>query len=279
MIEALSEPFFQRVLLAGLLASLACGVIGSYVVARRVASLAGGLAHAAFGGVGLGYWLGAPPLLGAALFGIAAAIGVGTMERHARGSIDLWVSAAWAVGMALGIVFISLSPGYAPDLMSYLFGSLLFVPWEYVAVVAAVDLFLLACVGLLYDAFLAVSFDDEFAEVSGLPATALSLGLLALTALAIVTLIRVVGIILAIALLTLPAAAARRFTPRLSRMMALASLLCAVAVVAGLAVSYQLGVAANVDVPPGPLIVLAAAAVYALSAFATRKRHHGGTRA
>jgi zinc transport system permease protein len=266
MLEALSLPFFQRVLIAGLLASVACGVIGSYVVARRMSSLAGGLAHAAFGGVGLGYLLGFPPMLGAAVFGVAAALGVGSLERRAGASFDVWISAAWAVGMSLGIVFIALAPGYAPDLMSYLFGSLLFVSWEYVAVIAALDVLILFSVWMLFDAFQAVCFDEEFAEVAGLPAERLSLALLALAALAIVTLIRVVGIILAVALLTLPAAAARAWSHRLSHMMAIASALCALAITVGLALSYALSARLDLAIPPGALIVLVAVAIYAVSA-------------
>ena len=231
-----------------------------------MSSLAGGLAHAAFGGVGLGYWLGFSPMTGAALFGVAAALGIGALERRAGASFDVWVSAAWALGMALGILFISLAPGYAPDLLTYLFGSLLFVPWEYVAVVAALDALILLCVWLFYDSFRAVCFDEEFAEVAGLPAERLSLGLLALTALAIVTLIRVVGIILAIALLTLPAAAARRWSHRLGHMMAIAVALCATAITGGLLLSYALSDAFDASVPPGPLVILVATALYAVSA-------------
>jgi zinc transport system permease protein len=268
MLEALTLPFFQRVLLAGLLASLACGVIGTYVVAKRIASLSGGLSHAAFGGVGLGYLAGFPPMLGAAGFGLLAALVVGIAQRRLGSGIDTLVSMVWSVGMALGIVFVALAPGYAPDLMSYLFGSLLFVPWDYVIAIGVLDLLILVAVLLFHRVFEAVCFDDEFAEVAGLPAEGVFLGLLALTALAIVTLIRVVGVILAIALLTIPAATARPWVESLRAMMLLSVALCAVSTVGGLLLAYGLSQGIGLSAPPGPLIILLAAFFYALSAAA-----------
>jgi len=275
MLEALGLPFFQRVLLAGLLASLAAGVIGTYVVAKRIASLSGGLSHAAFGGVGLGYLAGFSPMLGAAGFGLLAGLVVGIAQRRLGSGIDTLVSMVWSVGMALGIIFVALAPGYAPDLMSYLFGSLLFVPWEYVIVIGALDLLIVIAVVLFHRAFEAVCFDEEYAEVAGLPAEGVFLGLLALTALAIVTLIRVVGVILAIALLTIPAATARPWVQSLRAMMLLSVALCAGSTVGGLLLAYGLSQSIGLSAPPGPLIILLAALFYALSAAAraaTRRR-------
>jgi zinc transport system permease protein len=276
MLEALALPFFQRVLLAGLLASVACGVIGSYVVARRIASLSGGLSHAAFGGVGLGYLAGFPPMLGAAGFGLVAGLIIGIAQRRLRTGLDTLVSMVWATGMALGIVFVALAPGYAPDLMSYLFGSLLLVPWEYVALVAVLDAAIVLAVLLFHRQFEAVCFDEEFAEVAGVPAEGVFLGLLALSALAIVTLIRVVGVILAIALLTIPAATARPWVTSLRAMMALAIALCAASTVGGLFLSYGLSESFGISVPPGPLIVLLAALGYGASAALRAASTRGG---
>lgn len=265
MIEALSLPFFQRVLLAGLLASLACGVIGTYVVAKRITSLAGGLSHAAFGGVGLGFLIGIPPMAGATAFGILAGLVVGLVYRRLRSSLDSVISMVWSVGMALGIVFVALAPGYAPDLTSYLFGSLLFAPWDYVILVAALDALLLLVVFLLYKEFQAVTFDEEFAEVAGVRVEAVFLTLLGLTSLAIVTLIKVVGVILAIALLTIPAATARQWANGLGRMMVLSTVLAAGCTTAGLLLSYGLSASHDLSVPPGPLVVLLAAALFGVS--------------
>ena len=227
MIDALGEPFFQRVLLAGLLASVACGVIGSLVVAKRISSLSGGISHAAFGGVGLGYLLGFDPTLGAALFGVVAGVVIGLAYRRVRSGLDMLISMVWAVGMALGILFVALAPGYAPDLTSYLFGSLLLVPWQYVAWIAAVD---------------------------------------------VVVLMRVVGVILAIALLTLPAATSRQWTRSLPPMMLGATAVSAACTLGGLLLSYQLADAAAISAPPGPLVVLIAAALFALSSSLRRLR-------
>ncbi|MGH0037351.1 MAG: metal ABC transporter permease [Myxococcota bacterium] len=271
MIEALALPFFQRVVLAGLLASVACGVVGTYVVARRMSSMSGGLAHAAFGGVGLGYFLGFDPMLGAVGFGLAAGAVCALAYRRIGSGLDTLVSMVWAVGMALGIVFIALTPGYAPDLTTYLFGNLLWVSWDYVAVVAGLDLLILVVVWRYHRAFQALCFDEEFAEVSGLPVERLFLLLVALVALSIVTLIRVVGVILAIALLTIPAVVARQWRGTLPGMMAVASLLCGGCVLGGLFGSYWLSASRGLEIPPGPLVILIAAALYGLSS-ALRRR-------
>jgi zinc transport system permease protein len=265
VIEALSLQFFQRVLLAGLLASVACGVIGTYVVAKRISSISGGLSHAAFGGVGLGYLLGFEPMIGATAFGLFAGLIVGLAYRRWRSGLDTLISMVWSVGMALGILFVALAPGYAPDLTSYLFGSLLFVSWDYVALVAVLDLVVVAAVALLFKEFQAVSFDEEFAEVAGVPVEPLFLGLIALCSLAVVTLIRVVGAILAIALLTIPAAIGQQWAPSLGRMMAIAVLVSAGCTVTGLFLSYWLSDAFGLSAPPGPLIVLTATVLYAVS--------------
>ncbi len=272
MIEAFSTPFFQRVLIAALLASVACGVIGSYVVAKRISSLCGGLAHSAFGGVGLGYLLGFSPMLGAAGAGLLASVIIGTAYRRLGSSLDTVIALVWSVGMALGVLFVALAPGYTPDLSSYLFGSLLLVPWEYVALVGALDVLVVGVAWLLHKELQAVAFDEEFAEVSGLPVEPLFLLLLALSALSIVTLIRVVGIILAIALLTVPAAIASHWRTTLGSIMVLAIAICAVSLVAGLLLSWQLSLDAGLSLPPGPLAIVCLAGAYGASSWARRLR-------
>jgi zinc transport system permease protein len=268
VIEALGLPFFQRVLVAGLLASVACGIIGTYVVAKRIASISGGLAHAAFGGVGLGYLLGFSPMLGAAGFGLLAGLAIGVAARRLRAGLDTLIATVWSVGMALGVVFVALAPGYAPDLTSYLFGSLLFVPSSYVALIGLLDVAIVLTVFPLFKEFQAVSFDEEFAEVAGVRVEAFFLLLLALTSLAIVTLIRLVGVILAIALLTIPAAIGRQWSSSLGRMMLIATAVCATCTTAGLLLSYGLSDTFDLSVPPGPLIILVAVALYGASSVA-----------
>jgi zinc transport system permease protein len=264
--EALSYPFFQRALMAGLLASIACGVVGSLVVVRRIASISGGLSHAAFGGVGLGFLVGFDPLLGALGFGVVSALGIGMAELRLRQGLDTLIAMIWAVGMALGIIFVSLAPGEPPDLLGYLFGNILLVSPKYLLLVVVLDLLIVAVVTILFQKLRAVSFDEEFAWVIGVPVAPLFLLLLILVALTVVILIRVVGVILVIALLTIPAAMARHWTDHLSRMMVLAVGIGAASITFGLFLTYGLSARFGIDLPTGPAIILLAALLFALSA-------------
>lgn len=264
--EALSYPFFQRALMAGLLASVACGVVGSLVVVRRIASISGGLSHAAFGGVGLGFLVGFDPLLGALGFGVASALGIGVAELRLRQGMDTLIAMIWAVGMALGIVFVSLAPGEPPDLLGYLFGNILLVSPKYLLLVLVLDVMIVAVVAALFRKLRAVSFDEEFAWVIGVPVAPVFLLLLTLVALTVVILIRVVGVILVIALLTIPAAIARHWTDHLSRMMVTATAIGAFSIALGLFLTYGLSAGSGIDLPTGPAIILLAALLFGLSA-------------
>ncbi|HOD85559.1 MAG TPA: metal ABC transporter permease [Methanoculleus sp.] len=257
MLEVLGFEFFRNALLAGVLASIACGIIGTYVVVRRMVSVSGGISHAAFGGVGLGYYLGIDPLLGAAVFTVATALGMGVLEIRARQQMDTIIGAVWAAGMALGILFVYLTPGFAPDLFSYLFGNILLVPQGDVLLMAVLVAIIVAIVGLFYLEFQAVTFDPDYARVMNLPVERLSLLLLVLVALTVVMLIRVVGIILVIALLTIPAAISRLYTGRVWSMMLLAIGLGALFTLIGIGLSYVL------NVPSGATIILVSTAAYA----------------
>lgn len=272
ILEALEFSFFRRALVAGLLASITCGVVGTYVVVKEVASISGGLAHAAFGGIGLGYLLGFPPMLGAAGFGVLSGLGIGVGYRHLEQGLETLVMIVWSVGMALGIVFIAAVPGYAPDLTTYLFGNILFVTPLYLWLTALLNVVLLATVVLLYRELQGVAFDEEFAEIVGVRVGAMVLLLLGLTSLAVVVLIRVVGVLLVVALLTIPAATARHWARGLRGMMLLATGAGALAIVAGLFIAYWLSAAFGVEVPTGPLIVLISAAGFGLSLLARGSR-------
>lgn len=267
--EVLSQPFFVRVLAAGLLASIPAGVIGTLIVVKKMSSITGGLAHAAFGGVGLAHLLGFYPLYGAAGFGILSGLGVAAAHRK-RVSLDTAISMVWSVGMALGILFISMAPGYAPDLTTYLFGSILFASWDYVLLVALLDVIIVVTVVLLYDVFVALSFDEEFAEIVGVRVGLLWVVLMTLVALSVVALIRVVGVIMAIALLTVPAATARHWVGSLAGMMAVGSALAAAGTLCGILGSYFLSEALALSVPTGPLIVVIIAGLYGVSHLAHR---------
>ncbi len=248
MLEVLQYEFMRNALIAGLLAAVACGIIGVYVVVKRVVFISGGIAHASFGGIGLGYLLGINPVLGAMFFAIASALGMGLVTKRTRLPEDTAIGILWAMGMALGIIFISLTPGYTPDLFSYLFGNILTVPAFDLMLMLILDVVIIAVVLLLYKEFLLLSFDEEFSTIAGVPTQRLYLLLLCLIALTVVVLIRVVGIILVIALLTIPAALARQFTHSIKKMMLLAILAGAVFTFSGLWLSYLLDLASGATI-------------------------------
>lgn len=256
MIEALGFEFFRNALIAGLLASIACGVIGSFVVVKRMASLAGGISHAAFGGIGLGYFLGIDPLAGAAAVALGTSAGTAWIRMKAHQHLDTLVGAVWATGMAAGILFIYITPGFAPDLFSYLFGNILLVPRETLLVMAVLTAGICGIVAILYPRLVAVTFDEEYASVMDLHPDRIMVILLLLTGLTVVMLIQIVGIILVIALLTLPAATARLFSHSMKELIVGASLLGIVFTTTGIWLSYAF------DIPSGATIVIVSACIY-----------------
>lgn len=259
-LTALAEhAFLRHALVAGLLAAVACGVIGPFVVVRRIAFLAGGIAHAVLGGMGAAYYFGYSPVAGAAVAAVGAALLVGWIRRAAGAREDTLIGALWAAGMAVGLLFIARTPGYNADLMSYLLGGILAVRPALLGWMAALDLVIVVLVALYYRRLVAASFDGEFATLRGMPVAGLDLLLLVIVSLAVVLLIQVVGLILVMALLTLPAAAGGLWAATLGGMMAGALAVGAFSVVTGLAVSYA------TDLPAGATIVLTATAVYVAS--------------
>ena len=274
MIEAfLSHPFLRLALLAGLLASIPCGVVGSFVVIRRISYIAGAIAHSVLAGLGLVHYLevvhgfsACSPMLGAVISALLAALVIGWVSLHLRQREDTVIGAVWAIGMATGIVFISLTPGYTTDLMSYLFGNILMVTPADLWLIAALDVIVLATVALFHKQMLAVCFDSEFATLRGVHIKRFYFLLLTLTALTVVLLVSVVGIILVIALLTLPAATANLFARRLGQMMALATLLCAISTTGGLVLSY------GPDLPAGAVTILLTGAIYFTAVVLRRDR-------
>ncbi|MBN2645799.1 MAG: metal ABC transporter permease [Desulfuromonadaceae bacterium] len=251
--------FLLYAFVGALLASVACGIVGSYVVVRRIGYMAGGIAHAVLGGMGLAYFLGQPPMSGALLSALAAALLISWVNHCASQQEDTIISALWAVGMATGILFIARTPGYNVDLMSYLFGNILMIAPQDLLFIALLDTAILALTLLLYRQLLLVCFDPEFAVIRGLRVSVLQTLLLCLIALTVVILIQIVGLILVIALLTLPAATARLFVTSLSGMMILATLIGSIATVAGLALSFHF------DLPAGALTALLCGSLYLLS--------------
>ena len=257
-------PFLRHALVAGILAGIACGVIGAYVVVRRITYIAGAIAHCVLAGLGIARYLqvvhGSPvrPEHGAVVAAILSALIIGLVSLRVREREDTIIGAVWAVGMAIGILFIAITPGYHEDLMSYLFGNILLIGRGDLWSMAALDAVVVALGLGLYPQLEAVCFDEEFARLRGLKVELYVLLLLVLTALTVVLLVTVVGIVLVIALLTLPAAIAGQFTTTLRGMMALASLLAIAFTTTGLAVSYA------PDLPAGATTIVIAGAAYLL---------------
>ncbi len=248
MIEIFQYEFMQRAFIAAVLVSIACGVVGTYVVIKRIVSLSGGISHAAFGGVGLGYFLALNPVLAAIPFSIISAIGIGTINHRVKVSEDTAIGILWSVGMALGIIFINLTPGYAPDLFSYLFGNILTVANSDLVIMLILDLIIIAMVFLFQREFLAISFDEEFSKVIGMHSELIYMLLLSLVALSVVVLIKVVGIILIIALLSIPAAISKQFTYDIKRVMIFSVIIGMILTVIGLLLSYIFNLASGATI-------------------------------
>jgi zinc transport system permease protein len=264
--------FLQYALLAGLLVSIPCGVVGSFVVIRRISYIAGGIAHSVLAGLGIVHYLqvvrgftGLSPLGGAVIAALIAALIIGWVSLHLKQREDTVIGAVWAMGMAAGIVFISLTPGYTTDLMSYLFGNILMVTDADLWLLGGLDVLVLLVVALFHRQLLAVCFDAEFAGLRGVQVKRFYFLLLLLTALTVVVLVSVVGIILVIALLTLPAAVANHHMHRLGRMMILATVTTALLTTGGLVLSY------GPDLPSGAVTILLAGFLFIASSVFGRR--------
>jgi len=261
MMEILQYEFMKNALVAAILVGIACGIVGTYVVINRIVFISGGISHSAFGGIGLGYLLGVDPILGAIPFSLFAAIGIGVISKKANVSEDSAIGIMWTMGMALGVVFIGLSPGYAPNLFSYLFGSILTVSSTDLIIMLALDAMIVFTVLLFFREFTAISFDEDFSEVLGIPTKWLYTLMLCMVALSVVVLIRVVGVILVIALLTIPAAISGQFTYSIKKLMLISTFMGVVLTLVGLWLSYALNLAS------GATIVLVLGAAFIASSF------------
>jgi zinc transport system permease protein len=280
MIEALQFGFMRSALLAGVFVSIACGVIGTFIVIKRMVFVSGGIAHAAYGGIGLGYYVkygvlpmlltetalveldprpGFYPLFGAILFSLISAVAMGLVQRRTRQRADTIIGVMWAIGMAIGIILVDLTPGYKVDLMSYLFGSILAVQPGELLIIVGLDVVIVLLVTLFYKELLAISFDETFATVENVPVDIIHIVLLCMIALTVVMMMRVVGLIMVIALLTMPAAISGQFVKDMKSMMALASGLGIVFTTVGLWLSYSW------NLTSGATIILVAGVAYLLS--------------
>ncbi len=268
-----AHSFMLNALLTGVAASIACGVVGTYVVSRRITYLAGGIAHSVLGGMGVARYLSVvkgwhdiQPLHGAIVAALLAALVIGWVSLRWRQREDTVIGAIWAIGMAVGIIFIVKTPGYNEDLMSYLFGNILMVSRADLVMIAVLDAVVLLVSILFYNQLLGVCFDQEFARIRGVHVEFFYLLLLCLTGLTVVILVSVVGLVMVIALLTLPVAVAGHFTRTLWQTMVLASLLSILFTTLGLSLSY------TPDLPAGATIILVAGAAYIIVAVVARIR-------
>lgn len=255
----LDYPFFQLAIAGVSLISVASAIIGTYVISRRMVSLAGGVTHACFGGLGLGYFLGISPIAMAAVFAVGSSLGVEWMSRRLRVREDSATAVIWALGMAIGVLFVFLTPGYVPELNTFLFGNILTVTTADVTVFAVFTAALLAFFALYYRKIVAVAFDRDFATVSGLPVRAISLAMTVAVAVCIVLTIRLVGVMLLMSMLSLPVMAAEVWSFRFGSLIALSVAISLVCCLAGLFI------AAAVDIPASAIIVLLMAAAYIIS--------------
>ena len=253
-----SFEFFQNAFLAAFMASITCGIIGTYIVSRRIVFISGGITHASFGGIGMGYYFGFNPIAGAIAFGILSALGIELFTKKADLREDSAIAMLWSLGMALGIIFIFLTPGYAPNLMSYLFGNILTVSKSDLLFLLFLSVFVIGFFLIFYRMIIFVSFDEEFALTNNAPVRLFNALLISLVALTIVLNIRVVGIILVMSLLTIPQAIANLFTKRFDRMMFYSIAFAFLGSVTGLAFSYFY------DIPSGAAIIFTLVVLYGI---------------
>jgi zinc transport system permease protein len=270
------NPFLATGLAAALLASLACGLVGPYVISRRIVFLSGAVAHIAVGGIGAAVFLsrsyprqfgGLSPLAGGIVAALVSAVVLSIMHRRSGERIDTLIGALWALGMSVGILLAKLTPGYQTELLGYLFGNLVYVSPESVRLLAVLDVVVVVAVVLFHKRLLAVILDEQQARLQGVSVLATEMLLLTLVALTVISLAQVVGLILVIALLSLPAAAAGHHVTRLPSMMAWATVLCVLLTTLPRIAVY------GTPISPEPAIVVAAVGLYLLSlALRSRRR-------
>lgn len=259
IIEALQFDFMRNALIAGILVSIACGIIGSYVVINRQVFISGGIAHAAYGGIGIGYFFKINPVLGAIGFALVSALAMGWVERKTDQRGDTIIGVMWAIGMAIGIILIDLTKGYKAGVESYLFGSILTVPQQDLMIMLGLDVIIIIMVTLFYKELLGISFDPVYTLTRNVPVDSLYLMLVTAIALTVVMVMQIVGLIMVIALLTIPAATAGQFVKDLKEMMIISSLLGIIFTLLGIGLSYAF------DLTSGATIILISGVGYLIS--------------
>lgn len=261
MIEAIIKyTYMQHAVISALLASLICGIMGTIIVEKKLVSMSGGIAHASFGGIGLGYFLQIEPIIGGLLFATVSSLSVGRLQRKTHNNADTIISMFWSAGMALGIMFIALTPGYPPDMTSYLFGDILAVNKLYIILMICLAIIIVGVILPIFNYWKLYLFDEEYAKIMGVRVFLLETLLYLLIALSIVILIKVVGIILSIALLTIPPTTAKLWTHHLKWVMVFSVMIGIVFSLSGLVISYYF------NIPSGATIILVAIIGYFVGA-------------
>ncbi|MDX2477241.1 MAG: metal ABC transporter permease [Gammaproteobacteria bacterium] len=264
LFSALQYDFMQNALLGSLLVAIMCAITGTFIVIKRLVFLSGGISHGAFAGLGAAYFLGINPMLGAMLFAVLSAVAITRVILRQSVPADATIGIFWATGMAAGVLFIYITPGYAPDLMPYLFGDILTISKEQLFWMTVFSLLSVLFTGLLFRQLVAVSFDEDFARLRGLPVGAIMMMLMIMNSVAIVLMIQSVGIILVMALLTIPPLVGLALAAEIRTVMLYAFLSAVVITVGGLALSFLL------DLPSGPAIVLLGVVLLAVVKFSRR---------
>ncbi len=255
LLSALQYDFMQNALMGSLLLSLMCAITGTFIVIKRLVFLSGGISHGAFAGLGAAYYLGINPLLGAMFFAVASAVAISRVILRQSQPADATIGIFWATGMATGVLFVFITPGYAPDLMPYLFGDILTISHQQLIWMVIFSVLSLLLTVLLFRQLVAVSFDDEFARLRGLPVITIMILLMVMNSVAIVMMIQAVGIILVMALLTIPPLIGLTLAADIRRVMFFAFVSALFITVGGLILSFLL------DLPSGPAIVLLGASL------------------
>lgn len=262
MFKAIFEyEFIQNAFIATIIASIVGGLVGVIIVEKKMVMMTGGIAHTSYGGVGLSYLLGFQPIIGAFLFSITAALGIGAIKNSKNGSKDIIIAMFWSLGMALGILFIGLTPGYPPLVTTYLFGNILSVTRLDLILMMVLTMIILAVIFIFYQDWKAHLFDQEFTKIMNKKTKFMENVLLILLALTVVVLIRVVGIILVISLLSIPASASSYLTSKLHLRMIYSMVFSFIFIFTGLVVSYY------TEISSGAVIVFAGVILYFLTKF------------
>lgn len=253
--------FIQNAFVAAILTSIICGIIGTIIVEKKLVMMSGGIAHASFGGIGLGFLLGIEPIMGGLIFAILSALGVVKIKDVIGTKADTLIAMFWSVGMALGILFIALTPGYPPDMTSYLFGDILAVSTSDIYITAFLTVIIIFVIASLFPYWQAYLFDEEYLQVKGFDTKALEYILYILISIAIIIVVKVVGIVLIIALLTIPTSIAKMYSRNLRNLMFLSILISIIICLAGLYISYY------IEIPSGATIILTGSLLYMVHYF------------